>query len=103
MAAGADVGVTIDTDRVPVRPGVPAVCEALEMDPWTATSAGTLAVTAPADKADAVAAALAARDTPVGVVGEVTDDVGVRLDGTPRSAPDQDASWPVYDRLTGTD
>lgn len=103
MAAGADVGFAVDTDRVPVRPGVLAVCEALEMDPWTATSAGTLAITAPADRVEAVAAALAARDTPVGIVGEVTDDAGVRLDGTPRPAPDQDASWPIYDRLTGAD
>lgn len=103
MAAGADVGVAVDTDRAPVRPGVSAVCEALEMDPWTATSPGTLAITAPADQAEAVAAALAARDTPVGIVWEMTDDAGVRLDGTPRPAPDQDASWPVYDRLTGAD
>ncbi len=103
MAAGADVGIAVDTDQVPVRPGVSAVCETLEMDPWTATSAGTLAITAPADDADAVAAALAARNTPVSVVGSVTDDAGVRLDDTPRSVPDQDASWPVYDRLTKTE
>jgi hypothetical protein len=66
-------------------------------------SPGTLAITAPADQAEAVAAALAARDTPVGIVWEMTDDAGVRLNGTPRPAPDQDASWPVYDRVTGAD
>ncbi len=101
MAAGAGVEFTIDTDRVPTRPGVAAACEALGMDPWTATSAGTLVIASPPDATAAVLEALDARDTPVGIVGAVTEGRGVRLDGEPTTPPEQDASWPVYERLAG--
>lgn len=98
-AGAAGVRFEIDRGAVPVRAGVREVCDALGMDAWRATTAGTLlASVAPAD-ADAVVDALAARGTPAAVVGRVGEGEGVIVDGEPTSPPDGDASWPVYERL----
>ncbi|MFW5974292.1 MAG: AIR synthase family protein [Natrialbaceae archaeon] len=99
MAEGAGVRFTLDSSSIPRRPGVSAVCEALDMDPWTATTAGTLLLTVAPDAVDDVVAALEQRDTPVGVAGTVENGEGVVLDGELTAPPAGDASWPVYERL----
>jgi hydrogenase expression/formation protein HypE len=99
MAEGAGVRFRLDSSAVPRRPGVSAVCDALDMDPWTATTAGTLLLTVDPDAVDDVVAALDDRDTPVGVAGTVEEGAGVVFDGSSTEPPDGDASWPVYDRL----
>ncbi len=95
----AGVGLAVDADAVPLRPGVERACEALEMDPWRATTSGTLLIAVDPADTDAVVAALEARDTPVGVAGRVEAGSGVRVDGAAVEEPDGDASWPVYERL----
>jgi hydrogenase maturation factor len=101
MAASAAVRLVVDTDAIPVQPGVRETCDALSMDPWRATTAGTLLLAVPRAEVDAVVAALEARDTPVGVAGRVEAGSGVVVDGAETSAPEGDASWPVYERLLG--
>jgi len=105
--AAGETGVrfVVDADAVPTRPGVTEVCAALDMDPWTATTAGTLlAAVDPAD-AEAVVDALRGRGTPAAVVGEVeaaeSGEASVLLDGEATTPPAGDASWPVYRRLSG--
>lgn len=99
-----EVQFAVDSDTVPRRPGVTDVCAALEMDPWTATTAGTLVAAVDAADAEAVVDALHERGTPAAVVGEVraaaADAPAVVVDGEATRAPEGDASWPVYERLS---
>jgi hydrogenase maturation factor len=69
------------------------------MDPWRATTSGTLLIAVDPDDTDAVLGALEARGTPVGVAGRVEAGSGVTVDGTDIAAPDGDSSWAVYERL----
>ncbi|MDS0283664.1 AIR synthase family protein [Haloarcula onubensis] len=100
MASGAGVRFDIDADAMPLAPGVEAVCDAVEVDPWTVTSAGTLLVTVESGRGEAVAEALRGRGTPAAVVGSVTDGDGVAVDGVSLSAPDSDPSWAVFERFS---
>jgi len=99
FAEAGGVGLDVDRDAVPMRPGVEAFCAAVGMNPWCATSSGTLLAAIAPGSADAVVAALEARDTPAAVVGEVREGSGVVVDGERTTAPTADASWPVYERL----
>lgn len=95
---------TVDSDAVPRQPGVTELCAALEMDPWTATTAGTLVAAVDAGEAAAVVDGLRERGTPAAVVGDVRavepDAAAVVVDGEATTAPTGDASWPVYERLS---
>jgi len=99
MAGSAGVRLDVDADAVPVLPGVDAVSEALSMDHWRASTAGTLLIAVHPDDTDAVVAALEARGTPAGVAGRVKEGSGVVVDGERVAAPSGDAAWPVYERL----
>ncbi|MWV64167.1 hydrogenase expression protein [Halorubrum sp. JWXQ-INN 858] len=99
-AGAAGVRFEIERDAVPVAPGVEPVCRALGMDPWNATTAGTLIASVAAADADAVVEALRGRGTPAAVVGDVTAGSGVAVDGVDTEPPDGDASWPVYAALS---
>jgi len=99
MAEAAGVRFTVDPAAIPLRPGVAETCDALDMDPWRATTAGTLVVTVDPDHVGSVRAALDDRGTPVGIAGTVESGSGVVFDGERTTAPDGDASWPVYERL----
>ncbi len=99
VAASAGVRLSIDTDSVPRLPGVDIACKALDMDPWRATTSGTLVIAVDPDDTNAVLGALGDRGTPVAVVGSVESGTGVELDGGEFEPPSGDASWPVYERL----
>lgn len=99
VADGAGVRLVVDREGIPIREGVRAASEVLEMDPWRATSAGTLIIAVDPADTDAVIAALADRGTPVGIAGHVEAGDGVLIDGTETSPPEGDTSWPVYERL----
>ncbi len=99
VAESAGVGLSVDRDAVPIAPGVEATCAALGIDPWTATSSGTLIVTASPDASEAVVDRLAVRGTTAAIVGEVTADSGVQIDGSQTEPPESDSSWAVYESL----
>lgn len=99
MARGAGVRFDVDTDVVPVAPGVRPLCEALDVDPWHVTSTGTLVLTVDSEIADDVVAALENRGTRAAVVGQVGAGNGVFVDGEEKSAPDVDPSWEAFARL----
>jgi hydrogenase maturation factor len=99
MSEAADSHLAVDADAVPVRPGVAAACEALEMAPWRATTSGTLLVAVDPADTDAVLGAVEARGTPVARVGRVEAGSGVTVDGIDSGPPDGDSSWSVYERL----
>ncbi|AQL41563.1 hydrogenase expression protein [Halorientalis sp. IM1011] len=100
MARGAGVRFEIEGDRVPSAPGVEAVCDAVELDPWTVTSAGTLLITVESGSGEAVAEAVRRNGTPAAVVGSVTDGEGVVVDGEAIEPPDGDPAWEVFDRFS---
>lgn len=99
MAGSAGVRFDIDTVEIPLQSDVTEICEALGMDPWRATTAGTLVLTVDPDSAGRVMAALEKSGTPVGRAGRVEPGEGVVLDGEQTTPPDGDASWAVYERL----
>jgi hydrogenase maturation factor len=96
MAAGGEARFEIKRERAPLRPGVEAVCEFLDVDPWQVTSSGTLVITAPPDESERVVSALEERGTAAAVIGRVTEGAGVFFDGEEVSHPQVDPSWAVY-------
>jgi len=100
MADSADVRIVLDSGAVPVMPGVGETCETLGIDPWRATTGGTLLIAVAPDSVDPVLAALDERGTPAAVAGHVESGAGVELDGEDAARPAGDASWPVYERLS---
>ncbi len=103
MADGAGVRFAIDRDAVPLRPGVREVCAALEIDPWAATSCGSLLLAVDPDGVAAVRGALADRGTPVAEIGRVEALEGgsgeVLVDGERLAHPNADPSWDAYAEL----
>jgi len=100
MADGAGVRFEIDPDAVPMAAGVPAVCDAIGVDPWHVTSCGTLLIAVDPADADAVVEALETRGTPAAVVGRVSEGSGVYADGDPIEPPESDPSWEAAERLS---
>jgi hydrogenase expression/formation protein HypE len=100
MADGAGVRFDVEREAVPVRDGVEAVCEAVDVDPWQVSSAGSLLVTAPEPAARAVVEVLERRDTPAAVVGSVSEGEGVYLDGERVSHPGADPAWEAFATLS---
>ena len=96
MAAGAGVRIDVDRAAMPLADGVEAVCAAVDVDPWRATSCGTLLVTVEPDDAGAVVAALESRGTPAAVVGRVAEGEGVYVDGERVEPPEADPSWAAF-------
>ncbi|WP_435077387.1 AIR synthase family protein [Halococcus sp. AFM35] len=96
MAASTDVRFEVERERVPMRPGVEAVCEYLDIDPWAATSAGTLLLAVDAGRVEPVLDALDARGTTAALVGSVAEGAGAYVDGERVEPPDGDPSWDVY-------
>ncbi|MFC6757492.1 MULTISPECIES: AIR synthase family protein [Haloarcula] len=100
MAGGAGVRFDIDGDAVPVAPGVAAVCDAVGVDPWQVSSAGTLLCAVEAGRGAAVAEVIRDGGTPAAVVGSVTDGEGVFVDGDRLSAPESDPAWAEFERFS---
>jgi hydrogenase expression/formation protein HypE len=101
MARGADVRFEIDSDAVSLADGVQPVCDAIDVDPWVVSSAGTLLTTVPQADAPTVVAALEDRGTPAAIVGTVTEGDGVYVDGEQVAYPDVDPAWEAYADLAG--
>jgi hydrogenase expression/formation protein HypE len=97
MSTGASAQFHVERDAAPVRPGVEAVCDAVGVDPWLVTSAGSLLITAPPADSAAVVGALEDNGTPAAVVGTVEDareeQPGVFLDGERVRPPARDPAW----------
>ncbi len=100
MARGAGVRFCIDPSAVPMGAGVAAVCRAIDVDPWSVTSCGTLVITVASEDAASVVDALERRGTRAAVVGRVETGSGVVADGKPVEAPSSDPSWAAAERLS---
>ncbi|USZ71655.1 AIR synthase family protein [Natronosalvus halobius] len=104
MSEGSGTRFEVDRSAVPIRPAVRAVCDALEMDPWRATSCGSLVIAVDPGDVSAVVDALESRGTTVAEIGHV-QEAGVapeaRVDGAVLEHPGVDSSWGAFERLTG--
>jgi len=101
MARAAGVGVELETDRVPVQPGVAEACEFFDIDPWVSISEGTLLAAVDPDGVDDVLAALEAEGIPAADAGEVTDGSGLVVDGEPTAHPGVDPFWGTFEEYLG--
>jgi hydrogenase maturation factor len=73
VAKAAGCGVVIDKDKIVVESGIPEICLLFGIDdPFAAISEGTLIATCRPHKAEAVVAALAAKNINASIVGELT-------------------------------
>ena len=99
VAESAGVRLDIERPRIPIMAGVAETCEALGMDPWSASSSGTLVIAVAPDGADDVVAALEDAGTPAAVVGAVGEGEGVHVDGEQIEYPQQDPFWPTVEAL----
>jgi hydrogenase expression/formation protein HypE len=99
LAAAGGVHLTAERERFPVAPGVREVCEHLGIDPWSASSEGTVVLTVREGGARAVLDALREAGIRAAAVGRVETGEGVSMDGVPLSVPESDPYWPAYARL----
>jgi hydrogenase expression/formation protein HypE len=96
LAAASGVSLAVERERVPVGAGVREVCEFFGMDPWTASSEGTVVLTVAPDDVDAVLGALDSAGIRAADVGSVETGAGVTVDGDPLAEPESDPLWPAY-------
>jgi hydrogenase maturation factor len=99
MARAADVRFEIETDAVPVQPGVREACDFFDIDPWISISEGTLLVTVAPGGVDDVLAALDDEDIPAAEVGEVVAGSGLEVDGEETDHPGVDPFWAAMEEF----
>lgn len=99
VADGAGVRLDLSLEGIPLRRGVRETCDFLGIDPWAATTGGTLVLAVDPDATDRVVSALESEGTPVGVAGTVREGSGVVVDGESVPHPDVDPSWAAYEEL----
>lgn len=76
LAEASKVGVKLDESAIPIRREVRSACDMLGLDPLYAANEGKLLAVAPAERADALLAAMKAH--PLGrnsaIIGKISDD-----------------------------
>ena len=103
MADGSGTRFEIDRSAVPIKPGVREVTDYLEIDPWHATSCGSLVIAVEEDGVEDVLEALADRGTTAAEIGRIEAGSGVVVDGEELAHPDVDPSWAAYADLAKRD
>ncbi|WP_135826366.1 AIR synthase family protein [Halorussus ruber] len=103
LARAGGVRLDVDSAAVPFLPGVRESCEFFGIDPWAATSEGTLLLTVDSSGVSDVLSALESEGIPAAEIGEVSaDETGgdagsVFLDGEEVEHPEVDPSWEVFE------
>jgi hydrogenase expression/formation protein HypE len=72
MAQAAGIGLTIDSEAVPVYPETLAVCRATGLDPWGLIASGALLLAVEAADAQNIVRALKAEGIGVAIIGQAT-------------------------------
>jgi len=104
-ASASGTVLTVDRDRVPVRPETRACCDALGVDPLATFGSGALPAAVPPERVDAATNALTAAGIDVGEIGEVrrpddsegSDTGAVFLDGDPIDEAPRDELYPLWE------
>lgn len=108
MAEAAGCGLVVDEGAIPVLPATRAVCDLLEIDPYTASSEGTLLIACRSHRLDAVCDALTEAGIPAYHIGELTPTgEGMRRIVGGRKyqlePPEIDPFWPAFARALAED
>ncbi|MFB6095594.1 MAG: AIR synthase family protein [Halodesulfurarchaeum sp.] len=98
LAAASEIRLSVQRDRIPVGQGVMEICEYFDIDPWIASSEGTVILTVEEQGIEPVLAALDEQGIRAAAVGTVREGSGVEIDGELTDPPDQDPFWPAYER-----
>jgi hydrogenase expression/formation protein HypE len=101
IAAASRVGMTVDQDTIHIRPEVRAVCDLFGIDPYTASSEGTLLLTCRPHRTEELIARLGEAEIPAFCIGEITPaKAGSKISHGGREhelrAPRVDPFWPAY-------
>ncbi|WP_137283838.1 AIR synthase family protein [Halorussus salinisoli] len=97
LARAGGVRLDVDSDAVPILPGVEESCDFFGINPWAATSEGTLVLTVESDGVGDVLAALESEGIPAAEIGAVREGDGVFVDGEQVEHPEVDPSWAVFE------
>lgn len=90
LATAADVGLTVEVERIPILPECRAICDALSLDPLGLIASGALLATLPPLEAERLIITLSQEGIPASIIGSVTPkSEGLRLisDGEERPLP----------------
>ncbi|WP_256297822.1 AIR synthase family protein [Haloarchaeobius salinus] len=101
LAGGAGVRIDVESAATPVTDEAAAICEYFDMEPWAATTSGSLLVAVRPEGVDAVVEALGSRGTPVADAGRISAGEGVYVDGERIEHPAEDPAWRVWAELSG--
>ncbi len=94
MASAADVGLTVDLERVPVLPETTAVCGALGLDPLGLIASGALLAAVAPEEAPQLVNALESGGVSAWEIGKVTrPECGVNM-----RTPEGDRPLPTFSR-----
>lgn len=102
LARASEVHLAVESEKVPMADGVAEVCSAFGIDPWPASSEGTVVMSMAQGGSDDVLGALEGNDISAAVVGEVQAGEGVSVDGEPIEVPETDPFWSSYERGIST-
>lgn len=97
LARAGGVRLDVDSSAVPFLPGVREACDFFEVDPWTATSEGTLLLTVEESGVEPVLSALESEGIAAAGIGEVGAGEGAYVDGERVEPPEVDPSWEVFE------
>lgn len=97
-------GVVVHPEAVPIPRAVRTVCALLDIDPFSASSEGTLVLTCRPDRVAAVLDRLGGAGIVAAAVGEIVPHAeGMRVadaaGARPLVAPREDPFWPAYTRV----
>ena len=91
-ASASGTVLSVERDRVPVRPETEACCEALGVDPLATFGSGALLAAVPPERVDEATEALAGAGIAVGEIGEVRAADGGRDGSEGATADDADGT-----------
>jgi hydrogenase maturation factor len=103
LAQAANAGIVVEQDSVPLRPETGAVCRLFGIDPYVASSEGTLIIACRPSAVPAICERLSEAGTVAVQVGElVPHDEGMKLfsggAAVALEMPEVDPFWPAYSK-----
>ncbi|MFW6017962.1 MAG: AIR synthase family protein [Halapricum sp.] len=99
IAQAAGATVTLDRDRVPIRPETRVICDAMDVDPLRIFGSGALLATVAPDDREEALDALSTAGVEASVVGEVrAGDPVVELDGAELDTQPRDDCYALWER-----
>ncbi len=97
LSESSGKGIEVEKGRVPMPKAVKEVTELAKIDPFTSISEGTMVIVTA--NGSEVVKSLRREGVEAEVVGKVTGERGVRVDGNPIERPDHDPFWVAFSEI----